>query len=123
MALHVKKFMDGRKTPREVWSENIGFRCLRCGRLPNVVVRSYIARDDLFRRGMPAALPALMRRYDGNLPTVPLIDGKAYVLIGEAAACHDHQRDLEVDCARAPSYYVAVFDRGPDDIKPMVSVA
>jgi hypothetical protein len=68
-----------------------------------------------------AAMIAMTNDAGRYVPAVPTTFGPM-VMFSKTCACKSHQRELEKEAAKAPSYVLCEIDRGPGADKPQVQV-
>ena len=115
-----KKFMDGKMTPMQLhamvaWA---GRHCEGCGS-SKVALRIKILAPlaEVTRRN-----PELIQRFAlsetalvGLLSACVQTKNGPYVMVSDPCACQSCKRDLERAAAKAPSWCIVEFDRGPSE--------
>lgn len=122
--IHRTKLFKGAKTAQEVHAQ-FGFRtrCLRCNGTPVVRVKMFMHHDDFVKKAPEWASAIALTNPKGQyVPTVPMTYGPM-VKYADVTACMHHQKELELEAAKAPSWVLVEIDRGPGSHKPFVQVA
>jgi hypothetical protein len=122
--IHRTKLFKGIATAEEVHAQH-GFRqrCMACGGPPVIQIKTFVQLMELIVKQPRLAAEIARRNPDG--PFIPSIPSKLgnLVLVAKVAACKFHQKELEKQAAKAPSYFIVEIDRGPGADKPIVQVA
>lgn len=123
--IHRSKLFGGLATAEEVHAR-LGFRqpCQApgCRSLPVIGVKMFMLHDEFVERSPQMATMIAMSNPDGPyIPCAPTKFGPM-VMFSKVCACREHQRDLELAAAKAPSYVLVEIDRGPGADKPVVQV-
>jgi hypothetical protein len=123
--IHIKKFADGKETPREM-HRRIAFagrKCFGCGSHKVAIRIKTLAPVDEITKRNPSLVAALIARNPLGpfLQTIKTRHG-AMLLVADISACDLCQSEAEKAAARGPSWVIVDIDRGPDDDKPMVQV-
>ncbi len=129
--IHRSKLFKGKRTAEEVHREfGMRGRCELCGGPPAIMVRMMMTIADIKATSKAywfAICQSLVENGQvdpqGN-PKVPYIEtiyGKM-IRFSTVRACRFHQKQLELDAARAPSYVLVEIDRGPGADNPLVQV-
>jgi len=129
-ARFVKKFMDGRMTPEEVWRQHVirNRPCFGCGSPKGaIVIRVFMPFVEAMRRNEPLmqdmARWAVMNGMD-TFPTVQFGNPpEDFIRVSEKVACDRCKATAERAAARGPSWVVVEIKRGPGDINPVVQAA
>jgi len=123
--IHRKKLFGGVATAEEVHAKH-GIRqpCQSdgCKNTPVVQVKLFMLHNEFVQRSPQMAAMIAMSNPDGRyIPSVPTTFGPM-VMFSKVAACRAHQRELEREAAKAPSYVLVEVDRGPGADRPIVQV-
>lgn len=124
--IHIKKFQDGRITPREMWRQTLNLKCSECGsRAVEAIARMFCPLMDWVRDFPMEATIAYAKGQPPQAVPLRAPDGTVhpFVRVKTLCMCTGCQPQVERFLAAAPSYYVVQFDRGPQDIRPQVQVA
>jgi hypothetical protein len=124
-AIHRQKLFGGVATAQEVHAKH-GFRqpCVApgCKNLPVIQIKMFMLHDEFCaRQPKLAAMIAMTNEAGRYVPAVPTTFGPM-VMFSKVCACKTHQKDLEKEAAKAPSYVLVEIDRGPGADKPQVQV-
>ncbi len=125
--IHRTKLWGGVRTAEEV-NATEGFRqpCQSpgCGNMPVVQVKMFMLLNDFVEKSPQFAAAIAMTNPNGSqtIPCVPMTFGPM-VMFSKVAACRSHQRELELEAAKAPSSVLVEFNRGPGADKPQVQSA
>jgi hypothetical protein len=124
--IHSSKLFGGVMTAQEVHAR-WGFRgkcnAPGCGNLPVIQVRLFMLHDEFVVKSPQFATMIAMSNPDGPyIPCAPTTFGPM-VRFSTVCACRTHQKELELEAAKAPSYVLVEIDRGPGADRPTVSVA
>jgi len=124
--IHRSKLFGGLATAQEVHAK-LGFRqpCAApgCEATPVIQIKMFMLYDEFVaRQPQLAAMIAMTNEAGRYVPAVPTTFGPM-VMFSKVAACRSHQRELEKEAAKAPSYVLVEIDRGPGADKPQVQVA
>lgn len=117
------RLFGGVKTAQEVHAEH-GFRqrCLKCQGPPTVQVRMFMEHDEFVKRCPEMAVAIATSNPTGNgIPCVPMTFGPM-VRYATITACRHHQKELELEAAKAPSFVLVEVDYGPGADKPVIQV-
>ena len=125
-AIHRQKLFGGVATAQEIHAKH-GFRqpCTApgCKSMPVIQVKLFMLHDEFVQREPRLASMIAMTNDAGPyVPAVPTTFGPM-VMFSKVAACRSHQRELEKEAAKAPSYVLVEIDRGPGADKATVQVA
>lgn len=119
-----KQFMGGHAgTPREFFARTVwkNARCAagNCSRHVTIEAKTFVPLDELRKRDpdfdfMARAMPKSITE---NLVQFQTGTGEPtpYVRVSTTYACHVHESDLQREAAKAPSWAVVEFQRGPSD--------
>jgi len=125
--VHRTKNFGGVRTAQEVHAK-MGFRqpCQMpgCKNLPVIQAKLFMLHDDFVKQcpQMAAAIALTNPNGSRTIPCVPMTFGPM-VMFSKVAACRSHQKELELEAAKAPSYVLVEIDRGPGADKPQVQVS
>lgn len=124
--IHRQKLFGGVATAQEVHAK-YGFRqpcgAPRCPNLPVIQIKMLMLHDEFVQRQPQLATMIAMTNEAGRyVPAVPTTFGPM-VMFSKVTACRVHQKELEKEAAKAPSYVLVEIDRGPGADKPTVQVA
>lgn len=124
--IHTTKLFGGIATAQEVHAKH-GFRqpCTApgCKNLPVIQIKMFMLHDEFVQRQPQLATMIAMTNESGRyVPAVPTTFGPM-VMFSKVCACKAHQRELEKEAAKAPSYVLCEIDRGPGADKPQVQVS
>lgn len=119
--IHVKKFMNGRFTPKEVhahyaWHDA---KCV-CGGPAFVRCVSFAPIDEMKKRAEPMLVKLAMDN-EGRIPMIRFNTpgneqhGEKFVKIGSAFACVRCKSTLEREAAKGPSWVLHEWDYGPKE--------
>ena len=121
--IHRSKLFGGVKTAQEV-HQQYGFRakCSKCGGPPVIQVKMFMHHDEFVKRD--PLLAAEIARSNPAGPYVPTVQTTfgPFVKYATVTACKAHQKELEVEAAKAPSWVLVEIDRGPGSDKASVQV-
>jgi hypothetical protein len=123
--IHSSKLFGGVMTAQEVHAR-WGFRgpCTApgCRGMPVIQVRLFMLHDEFVAKSPQLATMIAMSNPDGPyVPCAPTTFGPM-VRFSTVNACRTHQKELELEAAKAPSYVLVEIDRGPGADKPTVQV-
>lgn len=123
--IHRSKLFGGVLTAQEVharWGMRGPCGQPGCSHMPVVQVRLFMLHDEFVRRSPQMATMIAMSNPDGPfIPCSPTTFGPM-VRFSTVNACRLHQRELEREAAKAPSYVLVEVDHGPGADKPMAQV-
>jgi hypothetical protein len=122
--IHTTKLFGGRETAEEVHRKHAwaGGRCYMCGDRVTAIKLSYaMSPVDLVAREPRITAMLLEQSEDGQLP-VWLSKYGPMVWFWTEYACSTHQRYVEREAAKLPSYVLVEIDRGPGRDKTIVQV-
>jgi hypothetical protein len=121
--IHRTRLFGGVKTAEEIHRE-YGFRsrCLKCQGPPTVQIRMFMEHDEFVQRCPEMAVAIAASNPTGNhIPCVPMTFGKM-VKYATVTACRHHQKELELEAAKAPSFVLVEVDYGPGADRPVIQV-
>jgi len=113
--LHRRKFMDGKMSPEEA-HQRYGIpphaRCA-CGARPLITCRIFMPLDEVVKRqGTFVGLMLAGKEEELYSMLLETIHG-TFVRVSTAYACKQHEKDLDLAAAKAPSWCLVEFNRGP----------
>lgn len=123
--IHRRKLFGGVATAEEVHARH-GIRqpcgAPGCRNLPSIQVRMFMLHDEFVARAPDLAAQIAATNPNGPyIPCVPMTFGPM-VMYTKVAACRTHQKELELEAAKAPSWVLVEVDYGPGADKPQVQV-
>lgn len=124
-AIHRSKLFGGVASAQEVHAK-FGFRqpcqASGCRATPVIQVKMFMLHNEFCARNPRlAAMIAMTNEAGRYVPAVPTTFGPM-VMFSKVAACRGHQKELEREAAKAPSYVLVEIDRGPGSDKASVQV-
>lgn len=121
--VHIKKFMDGMKTPEEVHCETVfgGVKsCDGCGRLPRIRITLYFPIDEMRKQHQLFDVAYVHNRNSVRNMILKTQHGE-FVRVSEMHACASCQPAAEKVAAKAPSWAMVDIFRPPPAPKIIVS--
>jgi hypothetical protein len=115
----MKRFMNGTKTPDEVFRSTLD-PCHVCRRPGAIRILVWMSFEDFLTKADAAIVAAIRLSFpDGQIPTTPMrssrvADVKPHVKIADQSFCDHCKRDAERAAARGPSEAIVHIERGPD---------
>jgi hypothetical protein len=125
---YLNKLFQGRATAQDVWQQHvIGLnRCNKCQAVATMEAHLFWPVED-FEKDHPALAVKIASEHQGGIPFVSFRSAggikRNFVHLPTLYACGHCAGELEKMCARAPSYVVVEFRRGPGADKPQVQVS
>ena len=118
---HIKKFMGGRATPREVHAAtSVRRQCLKCPARAIMRIRVLADLDELTRRQPVFTALVAADAPGGRVPTVDTTYGKM-VMLHDVGACAMCRKAVEVQVAHgAEDWMLVEVDRGPAPINAQI---
>ena len=110
------RFMDGRKTPKEVHWQFMNLKCHACGRPAIIRIMVFISVYELVTRHPEISTALIASSPGGIIPTTKMRDGQEMVRVSDIGACASCRKDAEQAAAKQPSWAYVDIDRGPADI-------
>ena len=112
-------------TPQEFHNRNAyprGAACVACKAPPVIVCRVLLPLKDVVEKQGEAIGAILLdpRRAENFFALCVETKYGTFVRVSTTYACAEHRRDLERTAAKAPSYALVEFGRGPGEDRPMV---
>ena len=121
---HIRKFMNGRMTPRELHA-SVGVRrpCVICKQPATMRIKVLAELAELERRKPEFCL--MIKTTNPNGPYIPTISTTygPMVMLHDVGACDSCRKKAEVQVAHGTEDWMLVeINRGPADIKPQIQV-
>ena len=124
---YLRKLFDGRTTAQDIWRQYVigNHTCNKCEARATMEAHVFWPVED-FERDQPALAVQIASEHHGGIPFVsfkaPERTRRDFVHMPTLYACDGCSAELEKVLARAPSYVVVEFRRGPGPDKPQVQV-
>lgn len=120
--IHIKKFQDGRVTPREYHAANafpIGAKCKICKSPPMIQICSFGEEKECWKLDPGLRVLASVNPEKYATMLVELKSGR-YLRLGVVYACDSCTPAAERAAAQHPSWVWCRIDRAPDPVKLVV---
>jgi hypothetical protein len=122
--IHRKKFMDGAMTPEEAhqrWGIPPSARCA-CGAKPLITCRIFMPLDEMVKANAEMIGRLLLDEKSAKhfMDQCIQTTSGVYVRTSTAYACKMHEKNLDQAAAKAPSWCIVEFNRGPGADKVVV---
>lgn len=124
---YLHKLFDGRTTAQEIWRQYVigAHTCNKCEARATMEAHVFWPVED-FEVDQPALAVQIASEHHGGLPFVSFKSSgggrRDFVHMPTLYACDGCSAELEKMLARAPSYVVVEFRRGPGPEKPQIQV-
>lgn len=125
----MKKFMDGKATPDEVWRKFVlkGRPCFGCGNPKGaIIIRVFMPLDEAWARNPELLAQMTIWAASQGVSSIPTVDfgnpPQPFIRASERVACDNCKVTAERAAARGPSWCVVEIKRGPE-MNPLVRVA
>jgi len=126
----MKRFMDGKATPDEVWRQFTmrNRKCFGCGS-PKcaILIRVFMPLKEAYERNPDLMVQMAMFAAANGVQSMPTVQfgnpPEDFIRVSEKAACDACKHTAEIAAARGPSWAVVEIKRGPGSLNPVVQAA
>jgi len=117
---HIRKFIKGEMTPREMHIAAMNKPCEQCGHPASVRLRVLVLLDELVQRNPEFVAQIMVSNPDGTctVPTIPTKYGPM-VKVSDIGACDSCRRSAEQAAAKCPSWCLVEISAPPEDKNPV----
>ena len=115
--IHRRKLFDGQTTAQDIWRKHVlgAHMCNMCQQPAAMEAHLFWPTED-FEKDQPALAVKIAQEHQGGIPFVTFRSAggrRDFVHMPTLYACGHCARELEILCAKLPSYVVVEFRRGP----------